>query len=430
MLLELIPELRNVTEDKGLESARFPSLRHVIHASDKQIPGMIRYQDLLAERATGYNEYSILKSMESQIAPDDAINIQFTSGTSGPPKGATLSHMDLLNNAFFVGKRLQLSREDRVCMPIPLYHGFGLVVGNLSAITHGASLVFPAPAFEPKATLEAIGREKCTVIHGVPTMYQSLLQHPDLDNHNVACLKTAVLMGGKCSKNLVEGIQERLTVSNISVCYGMIETAPISFQTMPGDSLEILTTTVGKPLDYTDGCVVGLDGKVLPCDQHGELLVRGYNIMKGYWNDDKWSKAAVDKDGWMHTGDIAVMRKDGYCSIVGRAKDTIVRGGESIHAQSVEEFLVTHPGIEEVCVVGVPDKEYGEHICACIKMKNGSKATSESIIDYCKNQIAHYKIPKYVLFVDNFPRSSLGLVQKYKLREEAIGKLGLNVVEA
>jgi fatty-acyl-CoA synthase len=360
------------------------------------------------------------------LRPDEPINIQFTSGTTGLPKGATLTHRNVLNNGWFVGERERLTADDRICVPVPYYHCFGMVMGNLAALTHGATVVLPSEAFDAGATLEAVERERCTALYGVPTMFVAELEHPDVERRDLSSLRTGIMAGSPCPVEVMQKVLDRMHAREMTICYGMTETSPVSFQSLPDDDLERRVSTVGAVHPWVEAKVIDpATGETLPRGEVGELCTRGYLVMRGYWEDPAATAEAVDVDGWMHTGDLAVMRDDGYVHIAGRSKDMIIRGGENVYPREIEEFLYTHPAVADVQVVGVPDPKYGEEACAWVILHEGADATEEELRRFCYGKIATYKIPRYVRFVDSFPTTVTGKVQKYRMREEAAAELGL-----
>ena len=367
-----------------------------------------------------------LRERMGSLAFDDAINIQYTSGTTGFPKGATLSHHNILNNGFFVGELVGYTEEDRVCLPVPFYHCFGMVMGNLGAVTHGACIVIPAPGFDPAATLAAVSQERCTSLYGVPTMFIAELEHPDFADFDLTSLRTGIMAGSPCPVEVMKRVQRDMHMSEVGICYGMTETSPVSTQTRRDDSLERRVSTVGRPGPHIEVKIVDPDtGLVVPRGEPGEFCTRGYSVMLGYWDEPDKTAEAIDSARWMHTGDLATMDDDGYCNIVGRIKDMIIRGGENVYPREIEEFLYTHPDIADVQVVGVPDLRYGEELCAWVVARSGASLTEEAVREFCQSQLAHYKVPRYVVFTDGFPMTVTGKVQKYKMREDAIARLGL-----
>jgi fatty-acyl-CoA synthase len=359
---------------------------------------------------------------------DDPINIQYTSGTTGFPKGATLSHHNILNNAFFVGEGCGYDEDDRVCIPVPFYHCFGMVMGNLGCTTHGAAMVVPEAAFEPEAVLATVQEERCTSLYGVPTMFIAELSHPDFEQYDLSSLRNGIMAGSPCPIEVMKQVIERMHMDRVTICYGMTETSPVSTQTEAGDSLEKRTRTVGRVHPHLEVKLIDPEtGATVERGVPGELLTRGYSVMAGYWNDPERTAEAVDERGWMHTGDLATMDGDGYLNIVGRSKDMVIRGGENIYPREVEEFLHTHPHVLEAAVIGVPDDRYGEELMAWIRVREGAELSEDDVRAYCEGRIAHFKRPRYVRFAGEFPMTVTGKVQKYKMREQAIEELGLRV---
>src|SRR4051794_4578505 len=357
---------------------------------------------------------------------DEPINIQYTSGTTGFPKGSTLTHHNILNNGYFVGRGCRYSEIDRVCIPVPFYHCFGMVLGNLAATTHGACIVIPAPAFEPQAVLAAVQEERCTSLYGVPTMFIAELEHPDFAAYDLSSLRTGIMAGSPCPVEVMRRVIERMHMEEVTICYGMTETSPVSTQTRADDELERRVGTVGRVHPHVEVRIADPEtGRTLPCGEPGELLTRGYSVMLGYWNDPERTSAAIDAARWMHTGDLGTMDEQGYLKITGRAKDMVIRGGENIYPREIEEFLYGHPAISDVQVVGVPDDRFGEELAAFVVLREGSAATEDELREWCQGKIARYKVPRYVRFVDGFPMTVTGKVQKFKLRESAMEELGL-----
>jgi fatty-acyl-CoA synthase len=382
------------------------------------------WPDLLA-RAAEVDEADLVARSRSLDA-NDPINIQYTSGTTGSPKGATLSHRNILNNGRFVGAACGYTEQDRVCVPVPFYHCFGMVMGNLGSTTHGACIVVPAPSFDPLATLAAAAEERCTSLYGVPTMFIAILEHPQFADHDLSSLRTGIMAGSPCPVEVMRRVIDEMGMSEVTICYGMTETSPVSTQTAADDSLEKRVGTVGRVHPHVEVKLVDPDlGEVVERGQPGELCTRGYSVMLGYWGEPEKTADVVDNDGWMHTGDLATMDGEGYVNIVGRTKDMIIRGGENIYPREIEEFLYTHPDIRDVQVIGVPDQLRGEEVMAWVVARPGAALTSDEVKSYCKGKIAHFKIPRYVELVDEFPMTVTGKVQKYKLREAAIERLGL-----
>ena len=423
MLRELAPEIDRCAPGK-LQAKRLPHLTTLIRIGDDEKRGFLRFDDVLG--MGGERHRKRLAELAPKLQFDDPINIQFTSGTTGAPKGATLTHHNILNNGFFIGEAQRLTDRDRVCIPVPLYHCFGMVLGNLACITHGAAMVYPSEGFDPLASLEAVEAERCTALYGVPTMFIAELGHPEFKHFDLSSLRTGIMAGSPCPIEVMKRCVSEMNMSEVTIAYGMTETSPVSTQTSYDDPLERRVGTVGRIHPHVEIKIVDTDGRIVPPGTPGELCTRGYSVMLGYWDDAERTAEAIDRAGWMHTGDLATLDADGYCNIVGRIKDMVIRGGENVYPREVEEFLFRHPTIEAVQVVGVPDLKYGEELCAWVKLKPDTKATAEEIQSFCKGQIAHYKIPRYVKFVDAFPMTVTGKVQKFIMRKETIKELGLS----
>jgi fatty-acyl-CoA synthase len=361
------------------------------------------------------------------LEPDDPINIQYTSGTTGFPKGATLSHRNILNNGYFTTELINFTHEDRLCIPVPFYHCFGMVMGNLGCTSHGATMVIPAPGFDPSMTLRAIAEERCTGVYGVPTMFIAMQNAPDFADHDLSSLRTGVMAGAVCPVEVMKRCINDMHMTDVSIAYGMTETSPVSCQTRSDDDLDRRTATIGRVHPHVEIKVVDpVTGETLERGQPGEFCTRGYSVMLGYWNDEEKTAEAIDADGWMHTGDLAEMREDGYCNIVGRIKDMVIRGGENIYPREIEEFLYTHPDIEDVQVIGVPDEKYGEELCAWIKLRDGADPLdADAVRAFATGKLSHYKIPRYVLLADEFPMTVTGKIRKVQMREETTRALGL-----
>jgi fatty-acyl-CoA synthase len=424
MLRELMPELDGAAPGK-LKAARIPDLKLIIALGREAGPGMLRYEEVAA--MGGKAEAARLKELSGLLQFDDAINIQFTSGTTGTPKAATLTHHNIINNAYFVGATMELTEKDRLCIPVPMYHCFGMVLGTLACIAHGATMVFPSEGFEAGEVLKAIGEERCTVLHGVPTMFIAELEEPDFASYDLSSLRTGVIAGAPCAIALVKRLINEMHLSEITIAYGMTETGPVSFQTSVHDSLERRVTTVGRVLPHTEVKIVDPEGRIVQVGTPGELLTRGYCVMPGYWDDPEKTAENIDQTRWIRSGDVATLDEEGYCNIVGRIKEMVIRGGEKIFPREIEEFLFTNPKVEDVQVIGVPDPKYGEEVCAWIKLRPGASATEEEMRAFCKGKIAHFKIPHYVKFVEDFPMTVTGKVQKFIMREQMIEELGLEV---
>jgi fatty-acyl-CoA synthase len=366
-----------------------------------------------------------LEARGASLRPRDPINIQYTSGTTGSPKGATLSHRNILNNGYFLGEGFRYTEDDRVCIPVPFYHCFGMVIGNLACVTHGAAIVIPAPSFDPRATLQTVEAERCTSVLGVPTMFIAMLAHPDFGRFDLTSLRTGMMAGSPCPVEVMKQCVNEMHMSEVTIGYGMTETSPVSTQTSPEDPLDKRVSTVGRVHPHVEIKIIDpATGDTLAFDQPGELCTRGYSVMLGYWDNPAATAEAVDADGWMHTGDLAVMDPDGYVSIVGRIKDMIIRGGENVYPREVEEFLYLHPNIVDVQVVGVPDEKYGEELVAWVRLRPGSSMTRDELAAFCAGRIAHFKIPRYLHVTDEFPMTVTGKIQKYKMREVSTGLLG------
>jgi fatty-acyl-CoA synthase len=424
MLRELMPELDGAGPGK-LKAARIPDLKLVIALGGEAGPGMLRYEDVAAKG--GKAEAARLEELSGLLQFDDAINIQFTSGTTGTPKAATLTHHNIVNNAYFVGATMELTEKDRLCIPVPMYHCFGMVIGTLTCVAHGATMVFPSEGFEPVEVLKAIVEERCTALHGVPTMFIAVLEEPDFASFDLSSLRTGVIAGAPCAIELMKRLINEMHLPEITIAYGMTETGPVSFQTSVHDPLERRVTTVGRVLPHTEVKIVDPEGRIVPVGIPGELLTRGYCVMPGYWNDPEKTAENIDQTRWIRSGDVATLDEEGFCNIVGRIKEMVIRGGEKIFPREIEEFLFTNPKVEDVQVIGVPDPKYGEEVCAWIKLRPGESATEEEMRAFCKGKIAHFKIPHYVKFVEDFPMTVTGKVQKFIMREQMIKELGLEV---
>ena len=418
LLREVCPELKDSAPGR-LSAARLPQLRTVIALGAQSVGGANTWQQVMAMA----HEVSpdLLAARQRSLNFDDAINIQYTSGTTGLPKGATLSHHSILNNGFFIGQRMRFTERDRLCIPVPFYHCFGMVLGNLACVTHGATMVLPAEVFDPRKTLEAVAVERCSALHGVPTMFIAELGLPDFDDYDLSSLRTGIMAGSPCPVDVMKQVRTKMGMEEITICYGMTETSPVSFQTMTTDSIEKQVSTVGRVHPHVECKIINPEsGAVVPRGEPGELLSRGYIVMLGYWEDPAATAQAVDSARWMHTGDLATMDMEGYVTIVGRSKDIIIRGGENVYPREVEEFLYGHPQIQDVQVIGVPDEKYGEEVMAWVILKPGQTTTADELTDYCRGKIAHYKVPRYWRMTDQFPMTVSGKVQKYKLREMAL----------
>jgi fatty-acyl-CoA synthase len=422
MILELAPEL--LMEESELHSEELPYLRRVIRLYEKDSQGMMSWLTMLKYQLNVTQE-EVMERQKS-LDCDDPINIQFTSGTTGFPKGATLTHHNILNNGYFVAERQEITEKDNVIIPVPLYHCFGMVIGNLGCVTHGATMVYPSEMFDAKAVLEAIEKDRATAVYGVPTMFIAELEHPEFKNYDLTSLRTGVMAGSPCPIEVMKKVQTIMHMPQMQIAYGMTETSPVSTQTKMGTSLEKQVSTVGQVHPHLEIKIISHEtGQVLPLGLQGELCTRGYSVMSGYWDDDAKTEEAIDDQGWMHSGDLAVMDDEGYINIVGRIKDMIIRGGENIYPREIEEFLYTHPKVSDVQVIGVPSEKFGEEVMAWIKLKDNMDASVDEILEFCKGKIAHFKVPKYVKFVDDFPMTVTGKIRKVEMRTISIEELAL-----
>ena len=396
-----------------------PDLRRVVHI------GTDDWDALVAGGADVSDE--ALRERATSLHPDDPINIQYTSGTTGYPKGATLTHRNILGNGFMTTELIGLGPDDRLCIPVPFYHCFGMVMGNLGCTSHGTTMVIPAPGFDPETTLRTIAEERCTGVYGVPTMFIAMQSHPTFAEHDLSSLRTGIMAGSVCPVEVMKRCVDDMHMSEVAIAYGMTETSPVSCQTRVDDDLERRTATIGRVHPHLEIKVVDpVSGETLPRGTAGEYCTRGYSVMRGYWDDPDRTAEAIDADGWMHTGDLAVMREDGYCTIVGRIKDMVIRGGENIYPREIEEFLHTHPDVEDVQVIGVPDERYGEELCAWLKLRDSAEPLDAAAVRaFCEGRLAHFKIPRYVLVVEEFPMTVTGKVRKVEMREETTRMLEL-----
>jgi len=426
MLRELAPEWAH-HQPGQLGAVKLPFLRTVVWIDEAgqgaEEPGLMRFSDLLSR---GDAADPRLAQVAATLKATDPINIQFTSGTTGFPKGATLTHRNILNNGFFIGECMKLTSEDRLCIPVPLYHCFGMVLGNLACFTHGATIVYPNDGFDPLTVLQTVQDERCTGLHGVPTMFIAELDHPRFSELDLSTLRTGIMAGSPCPTEVMKRVVEQMNLREITIAYGMTETSPVSCQSSTDTPLAKRVSTVGTVQPHLEIKIVDPDtGAVVPVGQRGEFCTRGYSVMHGYWGDEEKTREAIDADGWMHTGDLATMDAEGYVNIVGRIKDMVIRGGENIYPREIEEFLYRHPQVQDVQVVGVPDQKYGEELCAWIIAKPGTAPTEDDIRAFCKGQIAHYKVPRYIRFVTSFPMTVTGKIQKFRIRDEMKDQLGL-----
>jgi fatty-acyl-CoA synthase len=420
MLQALAPELADAAPGQ-LRAQRLPHLRTVIRMCDAQTPGMLTFSDLI-EIGRQSLDATQLDALEAFLDARDAINIQFTSGTTGTPKGATLTHRNVVNNARHIAMAMRLTEADSLCIPVPLYHCFGMVLAVLACVSAGAQMVFPGEGFDPGATLAAVSEERCTALHGVPTMFIAELDHPEFDTYDLSSLRTGIMAGSPCPIETMKRVVARMHLPEITIAYGMTETSPVSFQSSATDPLDKRTSTVGRIQPHLEAKVVDEAGQSVPVGVVGELWTRGYSVMLGYWDDEARTHEVI-VDGWMRTGDLATFDAHGYCTIAGRLKDMLIRGGENVYPREIEEFLFRHPKIQSVQVFGVPDAKYGEEVCAWIVLRPGMRMTEEEVREYCRGQIAHYKVPRYVRFVDDMPMTVTGKVQKFVMRERMIEEL-------
>jgi fatty-acyl-CoA synthase len=426
MLTTLAPELPTAAEGR-LQAERLPTLEIVVQIGPSPAPGAFAF-DALYDMASA-EDRSRLAELAETLQFDDPVNIQFTSGTTGTPKGATLTHHNILNNGYFIGRAMRLSEQDRLCIPVPLYHCFGMVLGNLACTTHGAAMVYPGEGFDPLATLQTVAEERCTGLHGVPTMFIAEMDHPRFAEFDLSSLRTGIMAGSPCPIEVMRRAVASMHLDEITIAYGMTETSPVSFQTTVDDPLERRVTTVGRIHPHVEVKIIDTEGRIVPRGAPGELCTRGYPVMLGYWEDEERTRQVIDIAGWMHTGDLATIDDEGYCKIVGRIKDMVIRGGENIYPREIEEFLYRHPAVQDVQVFGVPDDRFGEELCAWIKLRpaeSGAPAvTEDDIRAFCHGQIAHYKIPRYIRFVDEFPMTVTGKMQKYLMRAAMTRELGV-----
>jgi len=423
MVYELIPETKRAASSE-IVSGKLQELRSLILLSDEHKPGMLRWMDIV-DLGKQVSDTSLCER-QGTLQFDDPVNIQYTSGTTGFPKGATLSHFNILNNGFFVGEMLRFSEKDRLCIPVPFYHCFGMVLSNLTCVTHGATMVLPSEAFDAGKVLEVIEKERCTALHGVPTMFIAELNHPDFSKHDLSSLRTGIMAGAPCPIEVMKKVIDLMGIKEITIAYGMTETSPVSLQTSVEDPVDKRVTTVGRAIPHIEIKIIDPStGQTVPHGVAGEICVRGYLVMLGYWDNLEATREVIDQARWMHTGDIGVMQPDGYINIVGRLKDMIIRGGENIYPREIEELLHTHPEISDAQVIGVPSEKYGEEVMAWIKLKENAKVTEEDVTEFCRDKISYYKIPRYIKFVDEFPMTLTGKIQKFKIKEMAVKELGL-----
>ena len=426
MLNTLLPELA-AAKPGQLRAARLPALRAVIQIGEPLSPGAIAFEEVAAMGGSRHREQ--IRALGELLQFDDPINIQFTSGTTGSPKGVTLTHHNILNNGYFTGRAMRLTEQDRICIPVPLYHCFGMVMGDLAAVTLGATMVYPGEGFDPLATLQTIEQEKCTTLYGVPTMFIAELDHPEFRQFNLKSLRTGIMAGAPCPIEVMKRVNSEMNMGEVTIAYGMTETSPVSFQSAVDDPLDRRVSTVGRIHPHVEVKIVDLEGRIVKRGERGELCTRGYSVMLGYWDEAAKTAEVLDQNGWMHTGDLATLDEAGYCNIVGRIKDMVIRGGENLYPREIEEFLFRHPKIQDVQIFGVADTRYGEELCAWIRVRSGDTLTADEVRAFCEGQIAHNKIPRYVEFVDEFPMTVTGKIQKFQMRDAVEKRLGLKAAK-
>ena len=423
MLKELAPEI-SFCEPGSLKSERLPNLQTVIKIGQSTERGFIDFREVAGKASK--KDKDRIKDLVTTLQFDDPINIQFTSGTTGFPKGATLTHFNVLNNGYFTGESLKFTSVDRLCVPVPLYHCFGMVLSNIAALTHGAALIYPDEAFDPLSVLEAVQEEKCTGLHGVPTMFIAELEHPRFKEFDLSSLRTGIMAGSPCPIEIMRRVVDEMYCSEMIIAYGMTETSPVITSSETDDPIEKQVSTVGRIFPHVEVKIIDENGRIVVPGQTGELLARGYNVMQGYWDDLEKTEESIDEVGWMHTGDLATMDPDGFFNIVGRVKDMVIRGGENIYPREIEEYLYRHPSISDVQVFGVPDVKFVEELCAWIILKPDTYCSEEEVREFCRGQIAHYKIPRYIRFVEEYPMTITGKVQKFAMRDKMVEELDLN----
>ncbi len=424
MITALAPEV--VTGKPGaLRAARLPDLQWLIRLDQEHTPGFLSFEELVGQASA--KDHARIAALGTRLQADDPVNIQFTSGTTGTPKGATLSHFNVVNNGFFVARAMRLSEQDRMCIPVPLYHCFGMVMGNLGCVTHGATMIYPSEGFDARRTLETVEEERCTVLYGVPTMFIAQLEHPDFRSYNKESLRTGIMAGAPCPIEVMKRVMSDMHMREVTIAYGMTETSPVSFQSAVDDPVERRVGTVGQIHPHLQVKIVDEEGRIVPRGTPGEICTRGYSVMRGYWDDPAQTREAVDGAGWMHTGDVAVIDEKGYCNITGRLKELVIRGGEKLSPREIEDFLYSHPLVQAVQVFGVPDHRYGEEVCAWIQLRSRASASEEDIRTFCRGRVAHQKVPRYVRFVTEFPMTVTGKAQKFIMREQMIQELKLEI---
>ena len=417
MIRSLVPEVADA-EPGRLDTTVLPELRIVIGMSESPGPGIMPFSEV--QQLAGPAQFLRLDDLSRGLSPDDPINIQFTSGTTGTPKGATLTHFNIVNNARFVTRRMNFSEHDRLCIPVPLYHCFGMVMGSLGCVAHGSAMVFPAESFDPETTLSAVERFRCSALYGVPTMFVTMLEHLEKQPCDLSSLRTGVMAGAPCPIEIMKRVIHEMHMKEVTICYGMTETSPVSFQSHVDDEIEKRVSTVGRIHPHVEVKIVGEDGSIAKVGREGEIWTRGYSVMRGYWDDREKTAESIVDGGWMRTGDLGQLDEDGYCSIVGRVKDMIIRGGENIYPKEIEDYLFLHPAVQEAHVFGIPDEKLGEAVCAWIVPKEGADLSDDGIRDFCAGQIAHYKIPQYIQFVEQVPMTVTGKPQKFVMREQMV----------
>ncbi len=426
MLQDLAPEISN-SEVCDLKSKILPHLKIAIVISDDTPAGFMNFTDL--KKSATLESDKALGAIKKSLTCDDAINVQFTSGTTGFPKGATLSHKNILNNGRFTAAKQSFTEHDRLCIPVPLYHCFGMVLGTIACVSTGAAMILPSEAFDPAVVLKVVAEEKCTGLYGVPTMFIAELAMPNFADFDLSNLRTGVIAGSPCPIDTMKRMISDMNMSEVTIGYGMTETSPISMQTTKGDTIEKRVSTVGQVHPHVEVKILDEDGNIVPKGIQGEFCTRGYSVMKGYWGDEERTNESIDQDGWMHSGDLATMDDEGYVNITGRVKDMIIRGGENVYPKEIEEYLYRNPKIQDVQVFGVPDNKYGEEICAWVQLNSGETSSLEEVKEFCKGQIAHYKVPRYVKFVDEFPLTVTGKIQKFVMRDIMIEELNLEIIK-
>jgi len=426
MFYEICPDARTSKPGK-ISCENLPYLKTAVLIRGEKQPGMYTWDEVLKMGEEIHDD--VLREHQESLDFDDPVNIQYTSGTTGFPKGVVLTHHNILNNGYFIGECMKFTDKDRLCIPVPFYHCFGMVLSNMACMTHGATMVLPAEYFDPVSTLTAVEQERCTALHGVPTMFVAELEHPTFENYDLSTLRTGIMAGSPCPTEYMKKVSTLMNMKEVVITYGQTEASPGITMSSTHDSLDRRVTTVGKPMPHTEVKIVDpKTGKISPKGETGEICARGYAIMRCYYNNPGATDKAIDKEGWLHTGDLGILDDEDYCKITGRLKDMVIRGGENLYPREIEEFLYTHPDISDVQVIGVPDAKFGEELMAWIQLKDGRTLTADEVKLFCKGKIAHFKIPRYIKFVEGFPMTVTGKIQKYKMREESIKELGLDEV--